>query len=51
MIVSWDLLFYIMVSSFLCGFSFKDRVYWASGIFAFFVLAGVVAAIGGGAEL
>lgn len=49
MIVSWDLLLYIMVSSFLCGCSFKDRVYWASGIFAFYALAGVVSAIGGAA--
>lgn len=49
--VSWDLLVHIIITSFLCGFSFKDRVYWASGIFALFLLAGIVAAFNGGAAL
>ena len=49
MIVTWDLMLHILMASFLCGRSFQKRTYWFSAFFAFFVLYGVIAAIGNGA--
>lgn len=51
MSVTWDLMLHIIVASFLCGHSFHERTYWFAAFFGFFALAGVVAAIGGGAVL
>ena len=48
MIVTWDLMLHILIASFLCGDSFRDRTYWFLAFFAFFALAGVIAAIGNG---
>lgn len=49
MIVTWDLMLHILIASFLCDHSFRNLTYWFSAFFAFFALAGVIAAIGNGA--